>query len=151
MISRASTSSGTLLDCGNGYGLGLGERVATNRHEPCDGARGWRPAQVAAGGLFCLAAACGPLANDPKAAAKPVPFEASPQLRSVPLSGCPLLVKPLQIQIERTLPDAEDIRALTAQYLADKAATVPGTAHNLLDGDPFLGQSENDAVGLFSA
>ena len=96
-LSRLDEQRHTLLDCGDGYGLGLGERVATNRHEPCDGARGWRPAQVAAVGLFRLAAACGPLADDPEAAAKPLPFEASPQLRSVPVSGCPLLVKPLQI------------------------------------------------------
>jgi hypothetical protein len=55
------------------------------------------------------------------------------------------------MQIERTLPDAEDVRALTAQRLADNAAAVPGAAHDLLDGAPFIGQSKNDAIDLFSS
>jgi len=50
-------------------------------------------------------------------------------------------IQPLQIQIERVLPDAEDIRALAADHLADKASTVPGTTHNLFErgaGHPIL-------------
>src|SRR6266478_4749035 len=46
--------------------------------------------------------------------AKSLPLEASPQLGAVALPGRPLFVKPLQMQLQRTLPDAEDVRALTA-------------------------------------
>ena len=45
----------------------------------------------------CLTAARGPLTDNPKAAAKSLPLEASPQLCSVALPGRPLLVKPLQM------------------------------------------------------
>ncbi len=55
------------------------------------------------------------------------------------------------MQLKRTLPDAEDVRALTTQHLADKAATVSRAAHDLLDRYLVLGQSKNGGVGLLPA
>ena len=40
-------------------------------------------------------------------------FDAPPQLYPIALSDCPLLVKPLEMQLERALAKAEYIRALT--------------------------------------
>jgi hypothetical protein len=42
-------------------------------------------------------------------AAKSLPLEASPQLGAIALPGRPLFVKPWQMQLQRTLPDAEDV------------------------------------------
>ena len=67
------------------------------------------------------------------------------------MPGRPLRIQPLEMQLKRTLPDAEDIRALTTQNLADNAAAMPGTAHDLLDRGPFLSQPKNRGVGLFPA
>lgn len=53
------------------------------------------------------------------------------------------------MQLERTLPDTEDIRAVTAQHPSNEVAAVPGAADDLLDRDPFLGKPENDGIGLF--
>lgn len=67
------------------------------------------------------------------------------------LSGGPLSVEPWQVQLERVLPDAEDIRALTAQHLADDAAAAAGATDDLLDCDPILREPQNDGVVLLTA
>jgi hypothetical protein len=77
-------------------------------------------------------------------------LEAPPQLRAVTKAYGPLRVEPLKIRFERALSGAEDIRAPTAQYVANEAAAVSGAAHDLLNRDSVLGQSEDGGIGLFS-
>jgi hypothetical protein len=51
------------------------------------------------------------------------------------------------MQLGRTLPDAEDVRGLTAQHPSDKPPAVSRATHDLLDRDLVLGQFKNDGVG----
>ena len=76
------------------------------------------------------------------------PLETPPQFRAIAPAGGPLLVEPLQMHLERTLPNAEDIGASAAEHLANKAAAVAGAAHDLLDRGALLGQIENERIDL---
>src|SRR5260370_22219427 len=48
----------------------------------------------------------------------------------------PMRVEPLKMRFERTPPGAEDIRAPTAQHVANETTAVFGAAHDLLYRDP---------------
>src|SRR3954463_1122438 len=120
-------------------------------HEPRNSARRGSPTRGVAIDLLRSSSARGPFGHDPNAAAETLLLQVPPQRRAVALSGRPLLVKPWQVQLERALPDAEDVRALTAQDPADKAAAVRGAAHDLPDRDALPGQRQNGGVGIFPA
>jgi len=55
----------------------------------------------------------------------------------------------MQIRLERTLPHAENVRALAAQHPANETAAVPNTSYDLFDRAPLRGQLENGGIGLF--
>ena len=65
------------------------------------------------------------------------------------LARGPLFIQPLQMDLERTLPDAEDVGALTAKNLADQSATVSGATDDFFDFGAAFGPSEDDVVDLF--
>lgn len=54
------------------------------------------------------------------------------------------------MHLERGLAGAEDVRTLTAHYLADQPAAVPGAPHDLLERDPILGQRQDGGVRLLA-
>ena len=107
---------------------------------------------MAATYFVCLAPARRPFANDAKRAAETFLLQPSPKCSGVAITSGPALVeRPRQIELERALPHAEDIGPLSTQNPPDEAAAIPGTAHDLLDRDPVLGQPENGGVILLSA
>jgi hypothetical protein len=55
------------------------------------------------------------------------------------MTGGPLCVEPCKVVVERTLANPEHIGSLASQHPADKAATMSGKAHDLLDGSAHLG------------
>src|SRR4051794_32977051 len=154
MISRAATRTGTPPSITATVTVSDLDRLSRPMvgHEPRDRAGRGSPTRGVAIDLLRSSPARGPFGHDPEAAAETLLLQVPPQRRAVALSGRPLLVKPWQVQLERALPDAEDVRALTAQDPADKAAAVRGAAaHDLPDRDALPGQRQNGGVGIFPA
>jgi hypothetical protein len=153
MISRAATRTGTPHSIAATVTVSDLDRLSRPMvgHEPRNSARRGSPTRGVAIDLLRSSPARGPFGHDPEAAAETLLLQVPPQRRAVALSGRPLLVKPWQVQLERALPDAEDVRALTAQDPADKAAAVRGAAHDLPDRDALPGQRQNGGVGIFPA
>ena len=72
-------------------------------------------------------------------------------LRAIVLSGCPLLVQPLQIPFQRAFPCAEDIGALAANNSAHQPTAVTGVSDDLFDFDTAFDHRENLSIELFAA
>ena len=67
------------------------------------------------------------------------------------MTGGPLRFEPLKMGFKRTLAGAKDIRAPTAQHVANEATAMSGATHDLLNRGPALRQCEDGGVGLLTA
>jgi hypothetical protein len=102
-------------------------------------------------GLFGTPSAGRPFADNTKGASEAARLQAAPKFSAVSATGCPLIVEPWQVRIERTLPSPEDIMAFAADHLSHQLPAVAGLAHDLLDRRSAFRQGQDSRIGLFAA
>ena len=102
-------------------------------------------------GLFGTPSASRPFADNTKGASEAARLQAAPKFSAVSATGCPLIVEPWQVRIERTLPGPEDIMAFAADHLSHQLPAVAGLAHDLLDRRSASRQGQDSRICLFAA
>ena len=138
-----------LFDGGNRHRLSLGQVVALEGHQANDGSRGGSMTKSALS-LFCPTSSCCPFGDNTQASAKTGQSKLTPQFGSITQSGIPLRFKPRQVRFERGLPNPEDVSPLTTNDAVDQLSTMPGSAHDLLDGQTLTDEPADNGVCLFA-
>ena len=111
----------------------LRERIPSNRHETSDCSGRWDPTKVFDIGRFGPSSACRPFADDAERASEATRLQAAPKFSAVSAAGCPLIVEPWQMLIQRTLPGPEDIMAFATDYVSHQLPAMAGLAYDLFD------------------
>jgi len=138
-----------LFDGGNRHRLSLGQVVALEGHQANDGSRGGSMTKSALS-RFCPPSSCCPFGDNTQASAKTGQSKLTPQFGSITQSGIPLRFKPRQVRFERGLPNPEDVSPLTTNDAVDQLSTMPGSAHDLLDGQTLTDEPADNGVCLFA-
>ena len=141
----------TSLDRRDRNGLRFRAQVAADCHYARDCSSRRDPLKVLSIGLFGPSSTGRPLADDAERASEATRGHASPKLSTISTAGRPLIVEPWQMRVQRTLPGPENIVPFAADHLPDQLPAIAGLAHDLLDGDAVLRQSQDGRIGLFAA
>jgi hypothetical protein len=122
--------------------------IPSDRHETSDRSGRWDPVKILDIGLFGPPSAGRPFADNAQGGSEAARLQAAPKFSAVSATGCPLIVEPWQVLIERTLPGPEDIMAYATEHLSHKLPAMAGLARDLADRCSVLRQAARCCASL---